>query len=189
MPKELTAEEAKYILGGQGNVWTEYLKTPEAVEYMAFPRMLALSEVVWSRAEDKNFDDFQRRLGAQFPRLDKQNVNYRIPEPRGLQNSVTTKSVVSYRELSHPIAESRIYYTMDGTELTEKSKLYNKGLLISRNRPKNRYETIASASGAKALYTGTFLRRVPSAVDVRIKTGGEYDLSKSSRMAKTPRAG
>ena len=91
VPKELTAEEAKYILGGQGNIWTEYLKTPEAVEYMAFPRMLALSEVVWSRAEDKNFDDFQRRLGAQFPRLDKQNVNYRIPPPAGLRNMVLSE--------------------------------------------------------------------------------------------------
>ncbi|CAN5606796.1 hypothetical protein BH18ACI3_BH18ACI3_13790 [soil metagenome] len=84
VPKELTPDEAKYVIGGQANIWTEYIKTPSHVEYMAFPRMIALSEVLWSRAEDKNYADFQRRLAANLPRLAMQNVNYRIPEPGGL---------------------------------------------------------------------------------------------------------
>lgn len=46
IPKELTKEESKYVLGAQGKVWTEYMKTPEKVEYMAFPRAIALSEVL-----------------------------------------------------------------------------------------------------------------------------------------------
>jgi hexosaminidase len=183
VPKELTAEEAKYILGGQGNVWTEYLKTPEAVEYMAFPRMLALSEVVWSRAEDKNFDDFQRRLGAQFPRLDRQNVNYRIPEPAGLQNSVTTGSVVSYRELAHPIAGSRVYYTMDGSEPTERSKLYKDGigLFIETGERIDLKTIVVLPSGRKSsVYGATFLRKsFLHPVDVADKKPGvKYDLLK-----------
>ena len=80
VPKDLNAEEARYIIGGQGNVWTEYMKTPAAVEYMAFPRMLALSEVLWSQPQNKNYADFQRRLAAQLPLLDKQHVNYRRPD-------------------------------------------------------------------------------------------------------------
>ncbi len=48
IPKELTEEEAKYVLGAQANVWTEYILTPANVEYMVLPRMLALAEVVWS---------------------------------------------------------------------------------------------------------------------------------------------
>ncbi len=48
VPDELTADEAKHVLGAQGNVWTEYMKTPHYVEYMVFPRLLALAEVVWS---------------------------------------------------------------------------------------------------------------------------------------------
>lgn len=81
LPKELNADEAKHILGGQGNVWTEYMKTAEQVEYMVFPRMLAMAEDVWTTPENKNYTDFRRRLDAQFPRLDKQGVKYRRPEP------------------------------------------------------------------------------------------------------------
>src|SRR5688572_19557397 len=95
VPKELTADEAKYIIGGQANIWTEYIKTPSHVEYMAFPRMLALAEVVWSRAEDRNYEDFLRRLNAHLPRLDAQGVNYRIPEPGGLRNVVTDDEKVA----------------------------------------------------------------------------------------------
>jgi len=80
VPKKLTADEAKYVIGGQGNVWTEYMQTPDQVEYMAFPRMLALSEVLWSQPQDKDYADFRRRLAAQLPRLKKQHVNYRDPE-------------------------------------------------------------------------------------------------------------
>ena len=54
IPKELKGEEENYILGAQGNVWTEYIKTPDYLEYMVFPRLLALSEVVWSPVEDKD---------------------------------------------------------------------------------------------------------------------------------------
>jgi len=81
MPKELNADEAKFILGGQGNVWTEYMKTPAAVEYMAFPRMLAMAEVLWSQPENKDYADFRRRLASHLVRLDKQGVKYRNPEP------------------------------------------------------------------------------------------------------------
>lgn len=76
VPEELSEEEAKLILGAQGNVWTEYMKTPEHVEYMAFPRAIALAEVLWTPAENKNFEDFIRRLKRHFLRLDALDVNY-----------------------------------------------------------------------------------------------------------------
>ncbi|MEO5584634.1 MAG: family 20 glycosylhydrolase [Flavobacteriales bacterium] len=76
IPAELNAEEAKYILGAQGNVWTEYILTPEQVEYMAVPRMLALAEVLWSPKEKRDEADFITRLEEEFPRLDAMNVNY-----------------------------------------------------------------------------------------------------------------
>jgi hexosaminidase len=83
MPKELNDDEAKYILGGQGNVWTEYMKTPAAVEYMVFPRMLAIAEVLWSMPANKDYADFRRRLVAHLARFDKLNVKYRTPDPIG----------------------------------------------------------------------------------------------------------
>jgi hexosaminidase len=81
VPKELTADEAKYILGGQGNVWTEYMQTPEQVEYMVFPRMLAMAEDLWSTPENKDYADFRKRLDIQLARLAKQGVKYRRPDP------------------------------------------------------------------------------------------------------------
>ncbi len=76
IPDSLTNEEAQFILGAQANLWTEYMKTPEHVEYMAYPRAVALSEVVWSDRSQKNFDDFLRRLKLHLKRLDGMNVNY-----------------------------------------------------------------------------------------------------------------
>ncbi|MCG9793124.1 beta-N-acetylhexosaminidase [Flavobacterium algicola] len=75
-PKELTAEEGKYVLGAQGNVWTEYMSTPEHVEYMILPRLTALSEVIWSKKEDKNWTNFQERLQHITKIYDAKNYNY-----------------------------------------------------------------------------------------------------------------
>ncbi|MBK6342181.1 MAG: beta-N-acetylhexosaminidase [Flavobacteriales bacterium] len=75
IPAELKPEEAKYILGAQGNVWTEYILTPEHVEYMAVPRMLALAEVLWTPKAKRNEADFIRRLENEFPELEAMKVN------------------------------------------------------------------------------------------------------------------
>ncbi|MBK8339935.1 MAG: family 20 glycosylhydrolase [Flavobacteriales bacterium] len=75
VPEELNAEQARYILGAQGNVWTEYILTEDHVEYMAVPRMLALSEVLWSPAALRNETDFLHRLKGEFPKLERLNVN------------------------------------------------------------------------------------------------------------------
>lgn len=124
IPPELTADEAKYVIGGQANLWTEYMKTPSHVEYMAFPRMLALSEVLWSRKEDRDFADFQRRLHAILPRLDKQNINYRIPEPIGLANAVIPKGqAISIGGIRSEIPGAKVHFTVDGSTPNEKSPL------------------------------------------------------------------
>ncbi|WP_242155827.1 beta-N-acetylhexosaminidase [Aestuariivivens sediminis] len=75
-PEELTDEEGKFILGAQGNVWTEYMKTTDYVEYMILPRMTALSEVVWTPKESRNWDDFHSRLQHFSKRFDAMGVNY-----------------------------------------------------------------------------------------------------------------
>ena len=75
-PKELTEEEQKYILGAQGNVWTEYIKTSDHLEYMVLPRLTALSEVVWSSKEDRNWEDFNGRLKHLVKRYDALGLNY-----------------------------------------------------------------------------------------------------------------
>jgi len=76
LPAELTADEQEFILGVQANLWTEYIFSPAKVEYMLFPRMTALSEVLWSAQQNKNYDDFKQRLIEQFKRYDLWKVNY-----------------------------------------------------------------------------------------------------------------
>lgn len=76
IPKELTEAEAKHVLGAQGNAWTEYMKYPSKVEYMIFPRASALSEVLWSPKEQRNWPDFEKRLQTQFKRYDLWGASY-----------------------------------------------------------------------------------------------------------------
>jgi hexosaminidase len=131
VPKELSADEAKFIIGGQGNVWTEYIKNPDKVEYMVFPRMLALAESVWSGAEVRDYKDFTKRLPYQLARLDKQNVLYRIPEPAGLGNVILNSDQTSAEIALSPIPGSRIFYTLDGSEPSEFSNPYTEPVKIS----------------------------------------------------------
>lgn len=76
LPKELSPEFSPYILGAQGNVWTEYIPTFTQVEYMALPRMAALAEVLWSGPAKYSYEDFIQRLTVNVKILDSKNVNY-----------------------------------------------------------------------------------------------------------------
>jgi len=76
IPEELTPEEAQYILGAQGNVWSEYLVNEKYVEYMAFPRACALAEVTWTPPERKDWWDFLSRLQGFLHHLGALDVNY-----------------------------------------------------------------------------------------------------------------
>ncbi len=80
IPPTLPDAKGRHIIGGQGNIWTEYIWTPQDVEYFAFPRATALAEAVWSPASGRQFEDFLRRLGDHLKRLDELGVNYRRPD-------------------------------------------------------------------------------------------------------------
>ena len=77
VPDSLSWNEGLHILGAQANVWTEYMKTTDYVEYMLFPRLLALSEVVWSPRAKRDWDSFVARLPSHYGLLDRHGVNYR----------------------------------------------------------------------------------------------------------------
>ena len=78
VPADLAPDEVKYIMGAQANVWTEYMPDASKVEYMIFPRLSAMSEVLWTKKENKSWDDFQIRLKDQFGRYDLWKVNYNL---------------------------------------------------------------------------------------------------------------
>lgn len=124
-PKELSSEEAKYILGAQANLWTEYIETPSHVEYMIFPRMLALSEVVWGTSNPEKFTNFQNRMIQHFDVFDKKGINY----SKSIFE-ITTKVIPSNSgngvgfELKSAINSKGIRYTTDGSNPNSSSIPY-----------------------------------------------------------------
>lgn len=107
--------DPRFILGGQGNLWTESVPTLRHAEYMTWPRSLALAEVYWSPAEKKNWDDFIRRMEAHFERLEAGRVNFsrsvydvKIEPSKNAAGKVLLK-------LFTEINDCEIYYTFDGT--------------------------------------------------------------------------
>lgn len=81
IPQALDAARARHILGAQGNIWGEYLFEPRDVEYFAFPRAIALAEVLWSHPAPRDYAGFLRRLAVHLERLDALHVNYRRLDP------------------------------------------------------------------------------------------------------------
>jgi len=81
IPPALDSLQARHVLGTQGQIWTEYQRTPRNVEYMVFPRLVALSEVAWTPREQKDFADFRGRLAKHLARLAVIDVNYRRLSP------------------------------------------------------------------------------------------------------------
>ena len=77
IPAGLSVDKAHHVLGTQAQLWTEYMPTPEHVEYMAFPRLSAVAEVAWSDPGRRQFEDFVDRLIPMLARLDKMQVRYR----------------------------------------------------------------------------------------------------------------
>ena len=74
-PNELDKSLQKYVIGAQGNVWTEYMKTSKQGEYMVFPRIFALSEVVWSKNKP-SFEVFEKKVIDFYPILNDMDINY-----------------------------------------------------------------------------------------------------------------
>ena len=131
-PEDLTPEEQKYILGAQGNVWTEYIVTPQQVEYMALPRMAALAEVVWSSKEQRDYDDFRTRLLRQFTLLDKLGVNYSkaVYEVKlTVRPSENGKGLMV--ALSSAFDSTGLRFTLDGSEPTKSSQEYKGPMLLT----------------------------------------------------------
>jgi hexosaminidase len=125
VPADLTQEQGEHVLGAQANVWTEYMKTSEHVEYMVFPRLLALAEVVWSPRASRSWPHFLRRLPAQLSRLGALGVNYRIPDVSGLEADRLLLADRVTLTLSAPVAAGEIRYTTDGSEPTAASAIYS----------------------------------------------------------------
>lgn len=124
-PAELSPEQAKHILGAQGNLWTEYIADNKYAEYMAFPRACALAEVDWSPREKRDIRDFVKRLQIHLQRLEMMKVNY-------AKNVYDVKSSLSFDSRTNSTnvklesldQQHIIRYTIDGSEPNGRSSQY-----------------------------------------------------------------
>ncbi|MBN2238046.1 MAG: family 20 glycosylhydrolase [Bacteroidales bacterium] len=125
VPEDLYTEQKALILGAQANVWSEYIETEEYVEYMILPRMLALSEVLWGRKRNQNWDAFQFRLQKHLQWFDKENYryskgSYRLEFAVNLDTTSNQKMVEIQSEQYLPT----IFYTTNGREPDTTSTRY-----------------------------------------------------------------
>lgn len=123
-PFYLDESVKKNIIGGQANLWREYIHTDKHTEYMYFPRVQALAEVLWTQPEKKNFKKFISRLDEEYLRMEKNNVNFRVPPPEGVSPNQLYTSNFAEIELTCESKIAKIYYTTDGSEPTTNSPQY-----------------------------------------------------------------
>jgi len=132
IPNELSDPEKKHILGGQGNLWTEYVQTPKRAQYRVLPRMSALSEVLWSGPGSNTYDDFYHRLNSLEDRFDVLGWNY---APGSYIVSINVDPSSNNQEhritLSSEKPGETIRFTLDGSEPTNESKLYGSPIVIN----------------------------------------------------------
>lgn len=124
------SNKQKYVIGIQGNIWTEYILSGNMVFYMAYPRALALAENAWSDSTGKDYSAFLLKLPTQLYRLEKEHITFRIPEPIGLKN-IKVDSGVAKVDLVPSVKNAKIYYTLDGSVPTVNSTLYEKPFTLA----------------------------------------------------------
>lgn len=131
LPEELSSQQRDLVMGVQGNLWTEWVPSRERMLYMAFPRMQAIAELGWSKPEQMNWDSFSKRLLMQFKRLERLNINYRIPDLEGFYHSnIFTDS--TRVNVTCPDTSAVIRYTVDGTIPTTDSPRYTGELSVNK---------------------------------------------------------
>jgi hexosaminidase len=149
-PTELTADQQKYIMGVQANLWTEYIPTENKVEYMILPRILALSEVAWTPLANKNYTDFANtRLPGHLAWFDKNNFDYRVPTAIGAKDTIMFGSQLNVK-LKPSVEGAKVYYTIDGYNPRETDTEYT--VPMTYNVPADQYrelKTIVITSSGK----------------------------------------
>ncbi|QQL44020.1 beta-N-acetylhexosaminidase [Sulfuriroseicoccus oceanibius] len=127
LPGQLTEEENDHVLGVQAQLWTEYMKTWDKVEYMAFPRVAALSEIAWTQPSQKDFKDFAGRLETMMKRYEALGVNaYSDPiplPPQSLPGTSVDTSLPSHGEYhavqAHDGKPDTVFWSSRGPQVND----------------------------------------------------------------------
>jgi len=152
VPEELSAEAAKHILGGQANLWTEYVPDLKHAEYMTFPRIAALAEAVWSPKEVRSWEDFSRRIQLFMKRYDQLGINY---AKSAYHVSAKTQFNADKKQLAVSLASElagvEIHFTTDGSEPTNLSAVYTEPVLLDQTSTLKAVTSVNGLSSGKVL--------------------------------------
>lgn len=133
IPDSLSPEQAGYIKGVQGGIWTEYMKDEKHLEYMVFPRALALSEIAWSEKGKKDYPWFLKRLRHHEGFMKRTKLNYYPYFDEIIAEMKSGANGNSYLTLKTTLPKAQIRYTLDGSVPHAKSKLYQRPVLMNRS--------------------------------------------------------
>jgi len=156
VPEELNAEAAKHILGGQANLWTEYIPDLKHAEYMMFPRIAAMAEVLWSPKDTRRWEDFSRRIQLFMKRYDEIGLNY----SKSAYNVMAKAEIDPVKKqlsvsLSSEMAGVDIHYTTYGSEPNNYSDVYN-GPIVLTNSTVVKAITFANGMPSEKVLTQSF---------------------------------
>lgn len=132
MPEGLTPEQENHLLGVQGNIWTEYVPTPEHLEYMIYPRLLAIAELGWTQEEHKNWTNFKQRVNLFIPKMQEKGYNpYTLSTEPDIHHTMSAdgKSINVYFSTERFPVD--VHYTLDGSLPTHTSAKYTDTIKIS----------------------------------------------------------
>lgn len=181
LPAALTAEEQRYILGVQANIWTEWIATPAKLQYMMLPRMLALAEVAWSAVHQKDFKRFYNyALPTHLARLEQEGFNYRVPPAAGVRDTMMIGADFTFA-LSTVVPGAKIYYTLNGripddTDLEYTGPLH---FLVPENEKRELRTLVITPGGRRSIASRTVMYNrtpAPPVAVVSLKNGIGYTL-------------
>jgi hexosaminidase len=186
IPAALGKDKHHFVKGAQANLWTEYIPTMEHVDYMVFPRIIALSEVLWSDPAERNWEEFKSRLYAHYRLLQKMNVNYCRPSDKvEIMPVIDPVSKTAIITLNTEQYQPQIRYTTDGTTPGIDSKIYagnfevsgtaNVKASVMRNNKTTRLDTLLldfhKALGKKVIYNKPWNNSYPAQKESTLVNG------------------
>ncbi|TKC06688.1 beta-N-acetylhexosaminidase [Pedobacter polaris] len=156
-PKVLSQAQQKHIIGVEAAIWTEHMDTYRKVEYMLYPRLMALAEIAWTNPEQKDsVSFFEYRLPKHLLELDKTDKIYRVPGPIGVAD--TTLKGSSFKiKLKPPVEGAKIYYNFEGQDARETDYLYEKpiDIILHPGEKRELKSVVITPSGKRSVTTTT----------------------------------